>query len=90
MSNLKLLNATDAASLNKGDSLVWKHKDYDSLKGTTKEENILKEVVVESVYPDLIRTEVGHFTTKNGKKDKKACGCDRFCSCYGRVYVQKS
>lgn len=70
-----------------GDTLIWKHIKYDEFVNKHKIEKIYKKVTVRFTTEEFIKTDFGTYDIKTGKNQFEACGCNRFCDCYGKVYL---
>lgn len=77
-----------ARKLRKGDRLLWVHTKrsrYSSLDPA--DEKLLKRVTVTGETDELILTDFGKYRFRDGRNHFEACGCKRFCDCYGRLYL---
>lgn len=80
--------AISARSLQKGDRLLWIHTKrahYTSIP--SDDEKMIRHVTVTGMTDDLILTDFGKYRIESGKNQYEACGCKRFCDCYGRLYL---
>jgi len=79
---------TAARRLSAGDRLLWIHtkrSHYSSLDPA--DEKLLKTVIVTGMTTDLLLTDFGKYRFSDGKNQFEACGCKRFCDCYGKLYL---
>ncbi len=72
-----------AKTLKAGDKLLWKHKKYRDYVGQIEEEKLQKVVTINSINELEIKTDFGDYNIETGRNTFEACGCKRFCDCYG-------
>jgi hypothetical protein len=69
-----------------GDYLCWQHRNADELKDFAKSpEQLARIVKVTAVFERYIKTDDGDYFIHNGCNVDAACGCNRFCNCWGKV-----
>lgn len=76
--------------LKNGDTLIWKHSKYNQLIKKYPKEKLLKEVTIKMINQELIKTNFGSYSLETGKNIFQACGCMRFCDCYGYLTTSKT
>ncbi len=69
-----------------GDKLLWQHRRASELKPqATSSEQLQRTVTVTAVFADYVKTDFGDYFLHNGFNVDAACGCKRFCDCWGEV-----
>ena len=79
-----------AQQLRTGDKLLWIHTKrahYTSLP--PDDEKLIRELTVTGLAHGYIMTDYGKYRIENGRNQFEACGCKRFCDCYGRLYLYR-
>lgn len=77
-----------AAALKSGDTLLWVHGRRHRMGALPPTDSrLLRRVEVIAMTPDIIVTDFGKYHLSNGRNLFAACGCKRFCDCYGSVYL---
>ena len=82
---------TAARSLHPGAELLWVHnrrQKYTSLD--RNDERLIRTVSIVKVDAYNITTNFGKYALETGRNVHDACGCMRFCDCYGRLYLYDS
>ena len=77
-----------ARSLEAGARLLWIHTKrghYSSLDPS--DAKLVKQVTLTGKTDELLLTDFGKYRLQNGKNQFEACGCKRFCDCYGQLYL---
>ena len=80
------LRPVDPTLLQPGDTLLWIHekrKEYTDLD--PMDNRLVHTVRVRKVTDERIVTNFGTYL-HNGINVFRACGCKRFCDCWGRLY----
>jgi hypothetical protein len=71
-----------------GDQLLWRHRRAKELQDqATHPEQLQRIIRVTAVYEDYIKTTFGDYLRCNGLNTDAACGCKRFCDCFGQVEI---
>jgi hypothetical protein len=84
---LREWDAAAARGLAPGSELLWVHnrrRKFTSLDPS--DERLLRRVRVVKIDDYDITTNFGKYAIETGKNVHDACGCMRFCDCYGRLY----
>lgn len=84
-------NSDIAKTLAENSGLLWVHnrrKKFTSLDQA--DERLIRRVNVLKIDQYDITTNFGRYSLENGKNVHNACGCMRFCDCYGRLYLLAS
>ena len=76
-------DASKVSELKVGDTLIWRHKKYNDYVGKVEEDKLIKSVTVKAINDIEIKTDFGDYNIKTGRNTFEACGCKRFCDCYG-------
>jgi hypothetical protein len=80
-------DAAHARSLEPEGELLWVHnrrRKYTSLD--MNDERLIRRVKVVKIDGYDITTDFGKYSLETGINVHDACGCMRFCDCYGRLY----
>ncbi len=48
---------------------------------------LVRTVTILRIQGDVIKTDFGSYFVQTGKNVFYACGCKRFCDCYGQLYL---
>lgn len=75
-------------TLQPGTSLLWVHtkrQHYTSL--SPNDERLIRKINVVKIDEHHITTDFGKYTLDTGKNVHAACGCKRFCDCYGQLFL---
>lgn len=83
-------NGSIARTLTPDTQLLWVHnrrQKYTSLE--PGDERLLRKVTILKIDDYDITTNFGKYSLETGKNVHDACGCMRFCDCYGRLYLPK-
>lgn len=48
---------------------------------------LVRTVSILRIQGDVIKTDFGSYALSTGKNIFYACGCKRFCDCYGQLYL---
>lgn len=48
---------------------------------------LVKRLTVTAIQGDVLKTNFGSYALHTGKNIYQACGCKRFCDCYGQLYL---
>ncbi|KFN38724.1 MAG: hypothetical protein JU82_10420 [Sulfuricurvum sp. MLSB] len=48
---------------------------------------LVRTVSILRIQGDVIKTDFGSYSVQTGKNIFYACGCKRFCDCYGQLYL---
>ena len=51
---------------------------------------LVRTVSILRIQGDVIKTDFGSYALSTGKNLFYACGCKRFCDCYGQLYLLAS
>ncbi|MBN2869431.1 MAG: hypothetical protein JXK04_00585 [Campylobacterales bacterium] len=51
------------------------------------DERLVRTVTVLEIRGEVIKTDFGSYALSTGKNMFYACGCKRFCDCYGQLYL---
>lgn len=81
-------NADIAKKLTEKSELLWVHnrrKKFTSLE--QDDERLVRRVTILSIDKYDITTNFGRYSLESGRNVHDACGCLRFCDCYGRLYL---
>lgn len=81
-------NADIAKTLSLGSELLWVHnrrKKFTSID--QDDERLVKRVNILGFNNCDIKTDFGDYSLESGTNAHDACGCLRFCDCYGRLYL---
>ena len=83
-------NEMQGRALKAGDVVIWIH-DKRHLFPHLKPEHpsLIKTITITEVQGDVLRTDFGNYDVHDGRHLFEACGCDRFCDCYGRLYLKQ-
>jgi hypothetical protein len=76
------------ADVKVGDQLLWQHRQAKDLQEQAKyPEQLRRFVTVTAVFADYIKTDFGDYLIRSGFNTDAACGCKRFCNCWGEVLM---
>jgi hypothetical protein len=50
---------------------------------------LVRKITVLRIQGDVIKTDFGSYSLSTGKNLYYACGCKKFCDCYGQLYLLK-
>lgn len=81
-------NEDIAKTLTINNKLLWVHnrrKKFTSLEQDDR--RLIKRVNILGFNNCDIKTDFGDYSLESGKNVHDACGCLRFCDCYGRLYL---
>ncbi len=81
---------TTARTLTPETQLLWVHnrrQKYTSLD--RNDDRLIRMVKITKVDDYDISTDFGKYSVETGRNVHDACGCMRFCDCYGRLYLSK-
>ncbi len=81
-------DADIAKTLTVESKLLWVHnrrKKFTSLQ--QDDVRLVKQVNILGFNNCDIKTDFGDYALESGKNVHDACGCLRFCDCYGRLYL---
>ena len=81
-------DAQQARALAMQSELLWVHnrrQKFTSLE--LNDERLIRHVTVLGINDYDITTNFGRYSLENGRNVHDACGCMRFCDCYGRLYL---
>lgn len=48
---------------------------------------LVKRLTVTRIQGEVLKTNFGSYALSTGKNIFQACGCKRFCDCYGQLYL---
>lgn len=51
---------------------------------------LIKKLTVTRIQGEVLKTNFGSYALSTGKNIFQACGCKRFCDCYGQLYLLQS
>jgi len=91
LTTLKALRQWDehaAKTLQPDSELLWIHnrrRQYTSLQ--QDDTRLIRTVKIKRVDAYEITTDFGKYAIESGRNVHTACGCMRFCDCYGRLYL---
>lgn len=69
-----------------GEHLLWRHRHAKELADqATSPAQLQRYVTVKAVFEDYVKTDFGDYFCSNGLSVHTACGCKRFCDCWGEV-----
>jgi len=83
-------DADIARTLTPQSTLLWVHnrrKKFTSID--QNDERLVRHLKVVHINDYDIKTDYGSYSLDSGKNIYDACGCKRFCDCYGRLYLLK-
>ena len=83
-------DAERARSLQPEQELLWVHnrrQKFSSLEPA--DARLLRRVRVLKIDAFDITTNFGKYSLETGCNVHEACGCTRFCDCYGRLYLPR-
>ncbi|HLD24283.1 MAG TPA: hypothetical protein VJA83_10115 [Sulfuricurvum sp.] len=49
--------------------------------------SLVRTLTIERIQGDVIKTDFGSYSLDTGKNIFYACGCKKFCDCYGQLYL---
>lgn len=50
---------------------------------------LVRTITILRIQGDVIKTNFGSYSLETGKNLFYACGCKKFCDCYGQLYLLK-
>jgi hypothetical protein len=81
-------NAEKARSLRPESELLWVHNRRQKFSAVDSDDTrLLRRVRVLKIDDYDITTNFGKYALETGRNVHDACGCMRFCDCYGRLYL---
>ena len=79
---------TAARSLRPDTELLWVHNRRQKYTSLDKnDERLIRTVRIVKIDDYNITTNFGKYALETGRNVHDACGCMRFCDCYGRLYL---
>lgn len=78
-----------AKALHPGINLIWVHNHRKRYASTQNESCLIRSVEIIKIDQHDITTDFGKYSLKTGRNIHNACGCMRFCDCYGRLYLPR-
>lgn len=81
-------DADIARTLNLESKLLWVHnrrKKFTSID--QDDERLVRHIQILKINDYDIKTDFGDYSLDSGRNVHDACGCKRFCDCYGRLYL---
>ncbi len=88
---LREWNSDIAKALPQNSELLWVHnrrKKFTSI--AQHDDRLVRRVNIVKIDQYDITTNFGRYSLENGNNVHDACGCKRFCDCYGRLYLLAS
>ena len=79
-----------AQNLKPDTQLLWVHnrrKKHTSIE--QDDPRLIRSVKITKIDAHDITTDFGKYSLETGRNIHEACGCMRFCDCYGRLYLLK-
>ena len=74
------------SNIKAGDRLRWRHRNAQELMDVAKNPEQLERIVtVKVVFEHYLKTDFGDYFITTGCNVDPACGCKRFCNCWGKV-----
>ena len=83
-------NESNARTLQPETKLLWVHnrrKKYTSID--QNDNRLIRTVTIIKIDDYDITTDFGKYSLETGRNVHGACGCMRFCDCYGRLYLSQ-
>lgn len=81
-------DAALASKLQPGDTLLWIHTKRSRFPEMEENDPKLQRIVtIKSIQGSTLKTDFGNYKIEDGKNTEIACGCKRFCDCYGNVHL---
>ncbi|AFV97645.1 MULTISPECIES: hypothetical protein [unclassified Sulfuricurvum] len=79
-----------ARSITAPASVLWVHSAREKFHRLDPMNSCLvKTLTIERIQGDVIKTNFGSYSLETGKNIFYACGCKKFCDCYGQLYLLK-
>lgn len=76
-----------ANALQPGASLLWVHNYRKRYNQKLHDQCLIRTVEIVKIDNYDITTNFGKYSLQTGRNVHNACGCMRFCDCYGRLYL---
>lgn len=77
-----------ALLLEPGATLLWVHeKRHEFPKLSPEDPKLVRKVTIKWIREGLVKTDFGTYRLEDGKNSAYACGCKRFCDCYGKLWL---
>lgn len=51
---------------------------------------LVRHITIQKIQGDVLKTDFGSYSLQTGKNLFYACGCKKFCDCYGQLYLLKN
>jgi hypothetical protein len=68
--------------------ILWVHSFREKYHRLEPYENsLVRTLTIERIQGDVIKTDFGSYSLDTGKNIFYACGCKKFCDCYGQLYL---
>jgi hypothetical protein len=81
-------DAEKARALRPDHELLWVHNRRQKFSAVNPDDmRLLRRVKVLKIDDYDITTNFGKYAVETGRNVHDACGCMRFCDCYGRLYL---
>lgn len=83
-------NSQKALTLPVPSTLLWVHSSREKYhRLDPMDACLIKTIIVQRIQGDVIKTNFGSYSLDTGKNLFYACGCKKFCDCYGQLYLLK-
>jgi hypothetical protein len=84
-------NSEIARTINVPSTILWVHSAREKFHRLDPMDSCLvKTITIERIQGDVIKTNFGSYSLDTGKNLFYACGCKKFCDCYGQLYLPKA
>lgn len=71
--------------------ILWIHTSREKFHRLDPHDPCLMRVItIQRIQGDVIKTDFGSYSLQTGKNLFYACGCKKFCDCYGQLYILKN
>jgi len=71
--------------------ILWIHSSREKFHRLDPHDSCLIRVItIQRIQGDVIKTDFGSYSLQTGKNLFYACGCKKFCDCYGQLYILKN
>jgi hypothetical protein len=85
---IRAWDGSAARSLRPGDTLLWVHNRRQKFTSIPQDDTrLIRNVTILKVDAYDLTTNFGKYSLATGRNVHDACGCMRFCDCYGRLYL---
>lgn len=84
-------NKESLLSLTLPSKILWIHSSREKFHRLDPLDSCLvRTITLQKVQGDVIKTDFGNYSLDTGKNLFYACGCKKFCDCYGQLYLLKN